>query len=91
MARAPAAFAGGMRHPSGGDWIVGRTELRRNPRLVIPVVYRHVVTLWSRARGGMGGAGHLPEAGGTNQQPAWLLRAFGILDEEDALLGKAEG
>jgi hypothetical protein len=87
VARSPKAFTGGLRHVSGGDWIVGATERRRNPRLAIPQVYHHVVRLWSRCRGGMG-AGILPEPGGLNQQPAWLVRAFGILDGADAELSE---
>lgn len=78
-----------MRHPSGGDWIVGMTERRRNPLLTIPAVYTHVVRLWTRCRGGMG-AGLLPEPGGLNQQPAWLMRAFATLDAADAELEKSD-
>ena len=77
-----------MRHISGGDWIVGATQRRRNPRLTIPPVYTHVVRLWSQSRGGMGGTGLLPEAGGLNQQPAWLMRAFSLLSSADADLEK---
>ncbi|WP_338661777.1 hypothetical protein VQH23_16270 [Pararoseomonas sp. SCSIO 73927] len=81
------AFAGGLYHPSGGDWIVGATERRRNPRLTLPAVYNHVVRLWARCRGGMG-AGLLPEAGGVNDQPNWLMKAFALLDGADAELEK---
>lgn len=88
--RAPDAFGGGLRPDDGGDWICAGTEWRRNPRIVIPPVYRHVVGLWARCRSEMG-AGHLPEAGGVNDQPAWLMRAFGLLDAAEAEFGKREG
>lgn len=70
--------------------MVGKTERRRNPRIALPPVFGHVVRLWSRCRGGMG-AGLLPEAGGMNQQPAWLMTAFSILDGADADLDKGKG
>ena len=90
VARNPQAYAGGLWHPSGGDWIVGKTERRRNPRLTIPPAFNHVIRLWARSRSGMGGTALLPEAGGLNQQPAWLMRAFSLLDEADAELEKVE-
>lgn len=44
-----------------------------------------VVTLWRRSQGGMG-VGWLPEAGGINAQPAWLMEAFNVLATEDVRL-----
>ncbi len=49
-----------------------------------------MVRLWSLYRGSGMGAGHLPDAGGTGDQPAIMMDAFGLmtgvaakLDEED--------
>jgi hypothetical protein len=36
------------------------------------------------------GAPAFPEAGGLNQQPAWLVRAFAILDAADQRLSEIE-
>lgn len=77
-----------MRPPGGGDWLVGGRPWRRNPRHAIPAGIFHIVRLWARCRGGMGGAGHLPEPGGINQQPAWLLAAFRICDDADHEIDK---
>jgi hypothetical protein len=85
---APDAFGFGMRTPEGG-WIeVGEYAGRpvkwwHNPRHLLPPTWRRVVELYFRSRGGMG-VGWLPEAGGVNDQPAWLLAAFNILAAEDA-------
>lgn len=35
--------------------------------------------LWRLYQGG-DGVGHLPDAGGVNDQPAWLLEAFAVMD-----------
>lgn len=64
---------------------------RTNPRLACPPGAKHAVALWFRSRGGMGGPGPLPEAGGVNDQPAWLLAAFGVLAGCDAAWEKAKG
>lgn len=56
-----------------------------NPVLIQPLAWRRVVQLFDLSRGGMG-RGWLPEAGGTNDQPAWLMQAFNVLAGEQARL-----
>lgn len=59
----------------------------RNPRHLLPPAWRRVVALWRQSQGGMA-RGWLPEAGGVNDQAAWLLEAFAILAAEEARLDK---
>lgn len=92
MARAPSAFAFGLRPVEGGWLTVGEVQGRavlwwRNPRHLLPRAWMAVVALWRQSQGGMG-RGWLPEAGGINQQPAWLMDAFAILGAEEARLDK---
>ena len=61
-----------------------------NPALILPEAWRRVVQLYHLSRGGEG-RGWLPEAGGINDQPAWLLRAFAVLAAEEARLRKPPG
>lgn len=68
------------RPPEGGIWTAGGAGFRINPRYSIPPAIFHVVELWFRCQGGMGGLSCLPEPGGINAQPAWLLGAFAVLD-----------
>jgi len=94
VARTPRAFQGGLRARDGGHWLVGQRQGRdvewvRNPALVVPAACRHVVRLYWRAKGGMA-PGPLPEAGGVNDQPAWLLTAFDLLAEAEAEMDRAE-
>ncbi len=79
-----------MRSRDGGDFIVGEEHWPRNPRHTVPRVFLHVARLWSRCRSGMGGFAALPEPGGINQQPAWLMVAFGVLDGADHEMSEAE-
>lgn len=79
---------GPLRPPGGGAWQVGAHTWPLNPRHTTPRAYFHIIRLWSRCRSGMGGMAALPEPGGINQQPAWLIAAFGILDAVDADLDK---
>lgn len=79
-----------MRPEGGGAWQVGRDIWQRNPRHLVPRSFFHVVRLWNRCRSGMGGFAVLPEPGGVNQQPAWLMAAFALLDAEDDRLREAE-
>lgn len=37
------------------------------------------VGLWDACRSGMGGMASWPDAGGVNDQPAWVVDAFGVL------------
>lgn len=95
MARAPSAFAFGLRPVEGGFLTVG--QLRPgvdvlwggNPRHLLPRAWMQVVGLWRHSQGGMA-RGWLPEAGGVNDQPAWLMDAFAILAAEEARLDKAK-
>jgi hypothetical protein len=47
-----------------------------------------VIAAYRLSRGGMG-RGWLPEAGGTNNQPAWLIAAFAILAAEEDRIERA--
>jgi hypothetical protein len=83
--RAPEEFRGGWREPTGGLWVIpdageDAPEMlwRGNPARACPPGSMQVVRLFYRHRGGMA-PGPLPEAGGVNDQPAWLLTAFGLL------------
>jgi hypothetical protein len=58
-----------------------------NPRHLLPRAWMTVVALWRQSQGGMA-RGWLPEAGGVNGQPAWLIEAFGLLGAEEARLDK---
>jgi len=84
--RDPKGFAHGLRHPGGGDWDVGGRIWKRNPRHLVPRAIMRVVMLWDLCRAGMGGFAMLPEAGGINDQPAWLMAAFGVLNAENGRL-----
>jgi len=53
-------------------------QWRRNPRLVVPPGAQHAVRLYWRHKGGMA-TGPLPDAGGINDQAAWLMAAFNLL------------
>jgi len=48
------------------------------------------VRLWRLFQGGMA-PGHLPEAGGTLDQGAWLLEAFSIMTAAERELEKGNG
>jgi hypothetical protein len=84
----PQGYRGGLRAPGGGKWLVGQEEWADNPRHVVPPGYFHVVRLWFRCRAGMGGFAALPEPGGINQQPAWLMAAFAALENAEEELRK---
>jgi hypothetical protein len=90
VSRDPEAFAHGLWHPGGGEWDVGGAVWRHNPRHLVPKRIFHVVKLWNRCRSGMGGFAALPDAGGINQQPAWLMNAFSVLEAADERLRAAE-
>lgn len=67
--------------PDGGPgWQIGDDLYPTNPRHLIDDELRDVVRLWDLYRSGMGGAGHLPDTGGTAEQACWLLEAFAIMD-----------
>lgn len=90
MLRDPAPFRGGWRDPAGGLWVIPAAgedapEMlwRGNPARAVPPGALHVVRLYCRSQGGMA-PGPLPEAGGVNDQPAWLMAAFGLLAAYEA-------
>lgn len=56
---------------------------RGNPARAVPPGAQHVVRLFYRHRGGMA-PGPMPEAGGVNDQPAWILEAFRTLAAAEA-------
>ena len=68
-----------MRPAEGGDWLVGGEAWAENPRLVITEPWHGFVRLWAACRGGMGGIAHWPDAGGVNNQAAWVVDGFAVL------------
>ncbi len=79
-----------MKARDGGLFIVGAERWESNPRHVVPRAFLHVARLWFRTRAGMGGFAALPEPGGVNQQPAWLMTAFGVLEAAEHAMDEAE-
>lgn len=65
--------------------MAGEVKWWRNPRHLLPPAWLHVAQQFFLSRGGMG-RGWLPEPGGINAQPAWLVAALGILGAEQARL-----
>lgn len=59
---------------------------RQNPRLVLDQSWHDFVRLWATCRGGMGGVAHWPDAGGVNNQAAWIVDAFASLASIEAAL-----
>ena len=55
---------------------------RGNPGKAVPPAALHAVRLFYRNKGGMA-PGPLPDAGGVNDQAAWLLSAFALLAEAE--------
>lgn len=53
-------------------------QWRGNPARAAPPGAMHAIRLYYRQKGGMA-PGPLPDAGGVNDQAAWLLSAFGML------------
>jgi hypothetical protein len=82
-----------MRPVEGGWLMVGELKPGRailwwhNPRHLLPAAWSRVVALFRLSQGGMA-RGWLPEAGGVNAQPAWLMDAFAVLAAEEARLEK---
>ena len=89
--RAPELYEGPVRQPGGMLWPaqIGERPWLLNPRHCISPAAFHIVRLWARTRGGMGGSGPLPEPGGINQQPNWLMAAFGVLNGKAAEIEEA--
>jgi hypothetical protein len=55
---------------------IGWPALTIHPVHVVTEDSLHVVALWQARQGG----GHLPDAGGLNDQAAWLMHAFAVCD-----------
>jgi len=66
--------------PDGSAWELFGDRYPRNPRLLVTPESEAMVTIWSMWRGGGFGSGHLPDAGGSLDQPAIMLDAFGIME-----------
>jgi len=47
---------------------------------VIAEPWQAFVRLWAACRGGMGGIAHWPDAGGVNDQAAWVVDGFAVLE-----------
>jgi hypothetical protein len=86
IAREPSAYDGGLRPAEGGDWLVGGDAWPGNPRLVITEPWQAFVRLWAACRGGMGGIAHWPDAGGVNDQAAWVVDGFAVLAGAEAVI-----
>ncbi|MGE3333621.1 MAG: hypothetical protein AB7I36_08255 [Rhodospirillaceae bacterium] len=50
-----------------------------------------MVHLWRHTRGGMGGPGHLLEAGGLMDQSLLMMACFGIMSDTEARFRKECG
>jgi hypothetical protein len=87
--RDPEKFSGGVRALDGGDFLVIDERWPRNPRFIVPRVFQHIVRMWARCRGGMGAASW-PDPGALNQQAAWIVAAFGVLDAADRRVDEIE-
>lgn len=63
-------------------------EWAENPRHTLSQEWHDFVRLWDACRGGMGGIQTWPDAGGVNDQAAWLVDAFRTLAAINADLDK---
>lgn len=57
-----------------------------HPRDLVNEEHLELVQLYYRARGGWGGAGSLPFAGGAAQQPAIVMNCFAVIGAAVAAL-----
>jgi hypothetical protein len=55
-----------------------------NPRITTPRAFIEFVQLWFACRAGMGGYAAWPDAGGVNDQAAWIVDAFATVSAIDA-------
>ena len=83
-------FRRGWRAPADGLWIIpaaGEDDAEMqwvgNPAKAVPPAALHTVRLYYRHKGGMA-PGPLPDAGGVNDQAAWLMAAFSMLAAVEA-------
>jgi hypothetical protein len=80
---------GGVMPPDGSEaWLVAGEEWAENPRHTMPPDWHEFVLLWDACRGGMGGVQTWPDAGGVNDQAAWVVDAFRRLGAISADLDK---
>lgn len=69
--------SGGIEPPPGATaWLLAGEEWAENPRHTIAPAWFDIVRLWDACRGGMGGIQTWPDAGGVNDQAAWIVDAF---------------
>lgn len=64
---------------------MGSESYRTNPRDWLEPWCWAMLRLWRLSQGGMG-AGHLPEAGGTMDQPTKMIEAFALMSAFEAEL-----
>ncbi|MCC7282773.1 MAG: hypothetical protein IT556_10345 [Acetobacteraceae bacterium] len=68
-----------MRPEDGSDWLVGGEPWPGdNPLLTVPPAWHDFARLWAACRGEAGIA-HWPDAGGLNDQAAWIVEGFSLL------------
>jgi hypothetical protein len=75
----PDWYSGGERSPDGSPWEILGVRYDTNPRLQLKPEDGDMIRLWRLYQGGMNGVGHLPDGGGTLDQPALMLDAFGLM------------
>ncbi len=85
----PEEFDCGPDPPDGGPgWELFGELYPQNPKMEVQDGDFEMVRLWSLYRPGMTGVGHLPDAGGTLDQPPIMLEAFDAMSHAAALLRK---
>ena len=72
-------FGWALRPDDGSDWLVGgEVWPGDNPRLAIALEWQDFVRLWAACRS-ENGIAHWPDAGGLNDQAAWVVDGFAVL------------
>lgn len=66
----------GLASPDGSPWVLGDYQFEQNPRYTLNSAWFAMVRHWRLWQGTGFGAGPLPQAGGTLDQPARMLDAF---------------
>jgi hypothetical protein len=85
--RRPQDFA--IELDPGDSWTVLNAIYKHNPLHLLDHGHVAVHGLWRQCQGGFGLAA-LPDAGGINDQAAWTLDAFSIMNAADAELTKQQ-
>ena len=87
IASEPEAFDCGEKPPDGGPgWEIAGEVYTTNPALDLDPAWWDVVRLWRAYKGGGYSIGYLPDAGGMNDQAAWLVDIFGYMSTTEAKL-----